>query len=166
MDEKEKFGFRKEIIPMFSFARPIKIKIRREGEPKYVEVTGSAPSFSFFGDSIVKPHVLLESELDAMLLHQEVGDLCVPMALGGASKEADADSHSRLQRSPLILFALDFDLPGKKAYTYWKSLYSNLFVWPTPYAKSVGDAFQRGCDLRKWIATGIAHCDQRLQATI
>lgn len=151
------------VIPTFFHERPIKLKIRTDGTPKYVEIAGSSSSLSFFGHSVVKPHVLLESELDAILLFQEVGDLCVPVALGGATREPDAHSHELLQKAPLILFALDFDTAGKKAYTYWKSRYPNLFAWPTPYAKSAGDAFKAGFDLRKWIASGIAHCDQRLQ---
>ena len=151
------------VIPTFFQERPIKLKIRTEGKPKYVQVTGSSSNLSFFGHSILKPYVLLESEFDAMLLFQEVGDLCVPVALGGAAQEPDAYSYNLLQKAPLILFALDFDLPGKKAYAYWKSRYPNLFAWPTPYEKSAGDAFKSGCDLRKWIATGITHCDQRLQ---
>jgi len=151
------------VIPFHSVAGEVlKIKIRRlnwhpdNTFPKYVEVSGSSKQPSYFGtiqDSMVI--VLVESEFDAILLHQEAYDLCISLALGGVSKKPDLETHSQLLNSPLLLFALDFDEAGKKVFSYWRSTYTNLRAWPAPLAKSPGDAYLKGIDLRKWIFEGI-----------
>ncbi len=148
------------VIPTLSSGKVIKLKIRRqqwiEGDhlPKYVEITGGMKSPSLFGthDKVV---FIVESELDALLVKQMAGDLCSCMALGGASKKPDRYSHEFLQKVPLILFSLDFDQAGKRAFQFWKQTYSQLKAWPVPTTKSPGDAFKAGLNLREWIACGI-----------
>lgn len=54
-----------------------------------------------------------------------------------------------------FLFALDFDDAGKKMYQFWKQTYPQLKSWPVPIAKSPGDAFKAGMDLRQWILLGL-----------
>lgn len=151
------------VIPYHDITEEIlKIKIRRlkwhsdDKLPKYVEVSGSSKQFSCFGslqESAVV--IIVESEFDAILLHQEAYDLCACVALGGASKKPDLATHLQLLKSPLLLFALDFDEAGKKAFNYWRSTYSNLRAWPAPLAKSPGDAYLKGINLREWILEGI-----------
>jgi len=56
----------------------------------------------------------------------------------------------------IILYALDFDEAGKKAFLFWQSTYSQLKPWPVPKGKSPGDAFNDyGVDLRNWIQKGL-----------
>lgn len=151
------------VIPYHSVTSEVlKIKIRRFNEPtddtlpKYVEVSGSSKQPSCFGPiQGSMATVLVESEFDAILLHQEACDLCAFVALGGVSKKPDLETHTHLLKSPLLLFALDFDEAGKKAFSYWRSTYANLRAWPAPLAKSPGDAYLKGVDLRKWILDGI-----------
>jgi len=151
------------VIPYHDIAQEVlKVKIRRvnwhadDEFPKYVEVSGSSKQFSCFGciqESIAT--VLVESEFDAILLYQESHDLCASLALGGVSKKPDLETHIHLLKSPLLLFALDFDEAGKNAFSYWRSAYANLRAWPAPLAKSPGDAYLKGVDLRRWVLEGI-----------
>lgn len=149
------------VIPTYVNNEPIKIKIRRSDWttedylPKYVEISGSCQSLSIYGDKS-KPIIIVESELDAMLIQQEAGHLICSLALGGVSKKPDAETHRWLKQAPLILLSLDFDEAGKKKYAFWMTLYPNLRPWPTPCAKSLGDAITTfSINVLKWINSGL-----------
>lgn len=148
------------VIPTFCQDHLIKLKIRRavwhpgDTLPKYAEIIGSRKAPSLFGDCR-KALVLLESELDAILLQQITGDLCSCMAIGGVKRKPDLEAHQLLSSCSCVLFSLDYDEPGKGAYIFWKKLYPHLKPWPAPLAKSIGDAFKVGVDLRRWIQAGI-----------
>lgn len=176
-EEREKWGMSAEIkenghlkrqwlpkgivIPTYVNNEPMKIKIRRsawtkeDSLPKYVEISGSCQLLSIYGDK-PKPIIIVESELDAMLIQQEAGHLICSLALGGVSKKPDAETHKWLKQAPLILLSLDFDEAGKKRYAFWMTLYPNLRPWPTPCAKSLGDAVTIfSIDVLKWINSGL-----------
>lgn len=93
---------------------------------------GSVDCIPVFGDAYEQVVVVVEAELDAMLVVQEVESICC-IALGGAQKRPDASLHQWLLEKKLIIFALDFDEAGKKEYPYWRSTYKrNLCLWPVP----------------------------------
>lgn len=176
-DQRERWGLPQEIkengfpkrqwlhkgivIPTYVNNEPMKIKIRRsawtkeDSLPKYVEISGSCQSLSIYGDKS-KPIIIIESELDAMLIQQEAGHLVCSIALGGVSKKPDAVTHKWLKQAPLVLLSLDFDETGKKKYAFWMKLYSNLRPWPSPYAKSPGDAITIfSVNVLSWIKAGL-----------
>ena len=109
---------------------------------------------SVYGNPGSKPIIVVESEIDAILLQQCAGDLCCPMALGGASKRPDADAHRLLLNTPVIIFSLDVDSAGVKVYRWWKEVYPRMKLCLPPVGKSPGDAYLAGIDLREWV--GIA----------
>ncbi len=107
------------LIPWFEGSDVALINIRRlEGAPRYVTVSGSRlgglyPSRE--GVSYGKPVVIVEGELDALLLGQELGALAPLVALGMASNVPSARARSvMLAASPWVV-ALDADGPGKTA---------------------------------------------------
>lgn len=152
------------VIPTYLKCDVIKIKIRRpdhiklqphEKFQKYVVVSGSLDTPAIYGNEN-KPFLIIESEFDAMLMHEIVGDVCCIIALGGAQKRPDVNLHKLLGNASRILLALDFDEGGIKANHFWRSLYPQLRIWPIPKGKSPGDAFKLGIDLRKWIQAGLS----------
>ena len=149
------------VIPSFQNNQLCKIKIRKsdwnnkENLPKYIEVHGSMSGPIISNPCSNLPIILLESELDALIVQQEAKNLCSTIALGGATKKPNSYIHFYLLKSHLILFSLDYDDAGIKAYKWWKNQYKNLYVWPTPIEKSAGDAFVRGFDIKRWISLGI-----------
>jgi DNA primase len=149
------------VIPYLPDDIVTKLKVRRnrwhegEGCPKYVVIAGSQSVPSLFGSPNL-PVVIVEAELDGMLLYQEAGDICAVLAIGGSANFPDSVTHALLKKSPLILFALDFDEAGKKSFQRWRTTYLKLRAWPAPYAKSPGDAFMLGTNLRTWIMSGIS----------
>lgn len=98
-----------------------KLKVRRnrwyeeDGCPKYVVIPGSQSIPSLFGSPSL-PIVIVEAELDGMLLYQEAGDICAVLSIGGSANFPDSATHALLKKSPLILFALDFDEAGKRLF--------------------------------------------------
>lgn len=148
------------VIPTITQNLPMKIKIRRsertveENLPKYVEVLGSRKTPSLFGTG-ERGLMMVESELDAMLLAQFAGELCTFMAIGSTRRKPDVQAHNLMLSFDRLLFSLDYDEPGKRAYKFWKKLYPHLIPWPSPKAKSAGDAFKLGIDLKQWVIRGL-----------
>jgi len=151
------------VLPTFDIdtQEPIKIKIRRDDWfccdrfPKYVEIPGGMATPCRYGNPMSKPIMIVESEFDAILIQQIAGDLITGMALGGASKRPDLQAHRLLIRAPLLLFSLDVDSAGARAYPWWKTMYPQLKLWLAPVGKSPGEALQKGLDLRRWICCGL-----------
>lgn len=149
------------VIPTFSNRRITKLKIRRdawkEGDklPKYAEIPGSMKAPAIYGNIELKVIVLVEAEFDAMLIQQFASDLVCSIAIGGAGKKPDIDTDRFLRSAKVILYSLDFDDAGRKAFQFWKDTYSNLKAWPAPKGKSPESSLKEGVDLRKWIESGI-----------
>lgn len=149
------------VIPTFSAGQPIKVKIRRtewrNGDkfPKYVEISGSKQVPSIYGDTSLPCALILESEIDALLIQQEAGDLVYCVALGGSTKPLDAQTDQLLRRTPLILFLPDFDKAGAIAWEKWRRLFTNIQRILTPCEKSAGDYYQHSGDLREWLDDSI-----------
>ncbi len=151
------------IIPSFcSAARVSKIKIRREewidGDQygKYQEIEGSSNQTPIYGLWMNEVAMIVESELDAMCLCQEVGEFCTCVALGGAAKRPDAMTAEWLKTRRLILYSLDFDDAGDKEYRYWASTFSQLGRWRSNSHKSPADSFVLGgVILKDWFLAGI-----------
>ena len=153
------------VLPAFDLdnGEPIKLKIRRDDWeenielPKYVEIPGGMQTFSRYGIIQDKPIMIVESEFDAMLVHQIAGDLVVCMALGGASKRPDVEAHTILINAPMILFSLDVDSAGAVAYQWWRKVYPHLKLWLPPIGKSPGDAHEKGMDLKEWLRISLEY---------
>jgi hypothetical protein len=70
--------------------------------------------------------IIVESELDAMLIQQEAGDIVTTIALGSAQARPDVLSTSILSNAKLILIALDTgtaekkEKAGYKEWLWWK----------------------------------------------
>lgn len=153
------------LIPTISNSGSIlKLKVRRQQWqkedtlPKYVEISGSMQCPSVFGVTELGVVVVVESELDALLIHQNTKDLCFCIALGGVTKKPDLKCDQMLRETELILWCLDNDEAGKNAAFWWRKTYPHLKFWPAPVGKSPGDAFKNhGVNLRDWILKGIEH---------
>ena len=66
----------------------------------------------------------MESELDALLLYQEAGDLVNVISLGNAQTRPDQGAAEILNQSQLILVSLDADQAGAtESWRWWKEHY-------------------------------------------
>jgi len=148
------------LIPTFNLNGDlIRIRIRRKSlfnGKRYCLLPGSstAPMILQGGDSRIV--VIVESELDAILLNQEAGDLVTTIALGSASIKPDSETDSILSKSNSILVSLDTDKAGEKASQFWLDTYKQAKRWIVPVGKDPGDAIQLGLNLRTWILAGLS----------
>ena len=145
------------IIPYVKDKQIQKVKIRRhdlEAQQKYYLITGSSPTPIIIGNS--RDIMILESELDAILVDQETGDLVSTIALGSAQIRPDSSIENMLKQAGTILVSLDNDQAGASAYwTWWKKHFPESKRWPVPYEKDPTDAYQKGLNLRSWVLAGL-----------
>ena len=145
------------VIPAFdpSSGRVCRLRVRRNtGEPRYYLIPGSSMRQMILGDT-ARSVVVVESELDAMLIHQQAGDITCVLSLGNAQSKPDWPALEVLDRAAKILVALDFDNAGKLAFRWWEKTFSSRAVrHPVPIGKDPSDAYKEGLDLRQWIISG------------
>lgn len=113
--------------------------------PKYWQAKGSGNGCYVAGRPGL-PVVLVESLLDAVLVWQEARDVAAAVALTGASKRPDAGTTAFLRAAPLILWSLDFDEAGTKAWAWWREHFPGVKAWPAPWAKTRRHAQGRSLD--------------------
>jgi hypothetical protein len=103
-----------------------------------------------------KNYVIVESELDGLLLWQEVGDLVGVIALGNAQAHPDIETHKALEQAEAILIALDTDEAGARAsWQWWAKQYRQARRWPVINGKDPSEAFKNGLDIRTWTLAGL-----------
>ena len=101
--------------------------------------------------------VVVESELDALLLHQEAGDLVNVVSLGNAQTRPDQQAADLLNQSRLILVALDADQAGAtESWRWWKDHYPQAHRWPPIQGKDPGEMLAAGVNLKAWVQAGLA----------
>ena len=147
------------VIPTIQGETIHRLKIRRTNPGKYsryMNVTGSGNSIMLWGKD-KEAVVVVESELDAILLNQEAGDLCTVIALAGATNKPDSRTDSILKQAKVILIALDTDEAGAKAtWDFWLKAYgAKVKRWPTIGGKDPSEARLNGLNLRDWILAAI-----------
>ncbi len=166
------------VIPVYAAGtdNPVRIRIRRPKEHRtagfdqsYIVLPGST-RHSFVTDSEARAFVIVEAELDAMLVSQELAR-ALPgkvgaVALGSLAHKPDAPTDELLSRALAVLVALDFepvdpDADPKKAanlrriYSWWPERYPRAERWPVPKGKDPGDAYIEGCDIGAWVTAGL-----------
>jgi hypothetical protein len=146
-------------IPLCHGDQVLRVRIRRPepGDgPRYYLLRGSDTRAMVLGQD-KGVYVLVESELDAILLAQEAGDLVGVVALGNAQARPDTEAMEALGHSRLILVALDDDDAGaQEAQGWWKSHFCQANRWPPLGGKDPGDMLKAGRSLRTWIEAGLA----------
>ncbi|WP_237671789.1 hypothetical protein [Syntrophus gentianae] len=147
------------VIPYLASGHVVRLRIRRDASnigPRYVIIPGSTltPMMIWENQSVL---VIVESELDALLINQEAGDLAGVCALGSVSARPDHIAHEVLNGADLLLVSLDSDEPGaKESWHFWKDTYGQKAKrWPVPIGKDPTEAHQNGLDIRLWVDAGI-----------
>jgi hypothetical protein len=149
---------RGHVIPLCTGDQVLRVRIRRPksaGDPRYYLQRGSDTRAMILGTE--KPvSIIVESELDALLLHQEANDLVNVVALGSAQSRVDQWVSDLLNQSRLILVALDFDRAGAtESWGWWKEHYRQAYRWPPASGKDPGDMWAAGVNIRTWVEIGI-----------
>jgi hypothetical protein len=106
--------------------------------------------------------IIVESELDALLIHQDAGDVVTTIALGSAQARPDGLSSNILSNAKLILIALDTGTTEKKEkagyseWLWWKKHFRQSRRWPTIKGKDPGESHKNGVSIRDWVMAGVS----------
>jgi DNA primase len=146
------------LIPYMPSGKPIRIRVRRDdpGEyGRYYIVPGSSLEPMIImpdGEAENHPVIIVESELDAILLRQELSSPCIVVGLGSAQAKPHADLVALLKLAPAIIVALDADTAGNKATQFWCEHFPQAMWFPMlrECGKDPTEAFISGLDLNLW----------------
>jgi DNA primase len=149
-------------IPLCHDGNILRIRIRRpkmdlksDGDPRYFLLRGSDSRAMVLGTD-KSFSIIVESELDALLLQQEAGDLLNIISLGNAQTRPDQGAAEILNRSHLILVALDADQAGAvESWRWWRDHYPQAHRWPPIEGKDPGDMLAAGVNIRTWVEAGL-----------
>ena len=151
------------VIPCVWDGRIVRLRIRRPDPvafgPRYYVVPGSSSASMLLerkrGAMVHPLHVVVESELDALLLFQEAGDLVDVVALGSVAAKPDERTTRALRKSAHILVAIDLDDAAAKYWRWWEAHFPEATLWPPRKGKDPGEDWQKGVNLREWVAAGL-----------
>jgi DNA primase len=146
------------VIPFLHDGKVHRVRVRRadpgDGQ-RYIVLPGSSNAPMVWGDDC-KAFMILESELDGVLLHQEAGELTGVIALGSASSRPDVHTTELLRNTEQILVALDGDDAGaKNSWQWWPEHFNRARRWPPVSGKDPGEMRQAGIDVRTWVEAGL-----------
>lgn len=155
------------VIPYFVGEHIHRLRIRRPEEgldnryyvvPFYPPGSGMAP-MTIWPEPLPGPGrgawAVVESELDAILIAQDAGDLVGVAGLGSVTTKPDETLARELAAAAFIMVSLDSDEAGKKRWPWWQKLYPQAGRWPVPEGKDPGDYRKAGGDIRAWIIAGL-----------
>ncbi|MBW2149254.1 MAG: hypothetical protein JRI22_19805 [Deltaproteobacteria bacterium] len=155
------------VIPCVSNRCVQRIRIRSSNpcqSGKYYIVPGSSSSPLVCATK--ECMLVVESELDALLVNQEAGDLVGVVALGSAQVKPDNQTSEMLHRARIILVSLDNDESGAKTFwEWWVKNFPNTKRWPVIEGKDPSEAYQNGLDIRAWVLAGLPFIECKETAT-
>jgi DNA primase len=147
------------VIPWTVAGRLAAVKLRRpdvdvrSSGDKYIALAGSSPTL--FGADLLGRHpcaILLESELDAVLLDQEAGDLVGVAATGSAKGILSPDAIAHLLPVSRLLVGYNADAAGEQAAGRLLKLTARARRVTVPMGKDPTEMHQLGGRIRDWAA--------------
>ena len=146
------------VIPCVVAGRFWYLKVRRAvGQPKYTQVSGG--QVALYGAETLTGRnvaVVSEGEFDAMLLHQEAGDLLGVVTLGSAAARLPDTWVPYLLGVRRLLVAYDTDTAGAEGAAMWQAVAPCMQRLLPLAGKDVTDFHLAGGDLRAWVRFALA----------
>lgn len=147
------------VIPWSLDGQIHRLRVRQvDGEePRYLVIKGSGTAAMAVrpAEGEARAWVVVESELDAILVAQEAGDIVGALSLGNSSAKPDESISDALSKATFILVSLDFDAAGAKYWPWWSTHFPQAERWPVPEGKDPGDYKKAGGDIRAWVLAGL-----------
>ena len=147
---------------------PARIRIRRDDPGtygRYFVVRGSRNSCLITAGSEQEdlPALVVESDLDAILLAQELQTPAKILSTGSASYRPSPTLVGRLKKHPFVLLCYDNDQSGKEAARrYWLPALPNAAWSPVPSEKDPTEYFLAGHDLEEWFTASCQAAENHL----
>lgn len=150
------------VIPSIDKSGQItRLKIRRDWQekdklPKYMVISGSMNGLNILEGS-KDILIVVESELDAYLIHAILSNLATVVSVGGNIKNPDNIVDRLAKNAKKLLINHDNDSGGKVMLAKWKKLYSHAIACPVSLGKDISEAFVKGFDIKSWLIEIIRH---------
>lgn len=153
----------KLVIPCYdSSSKLIRLRFRIDepepGKERYRISKGSCSHLPFpLGIQTERPVVIVESELDAILVAQEMRGKVGVLGLGTVSLNlTSAVVHYLNEKIPITLISLDNDRSGRMKTDVLKGKLSKAIDWPIPqkYGKDPGEGWKQMA-IYQWIESGL-----------
>ena len=144
-------------IPTLEKGKVLRLKVRRsEWKPndtiqKYIAISGSLGGLNIIGERGKDIVAVVESELDAYAVHWIMKEKGLVIAVGSNLKHPDSFTHSFVKKAKRLLIIHDNDEGGEGMLKKWSGLYAHAIGCPVPKGKDVGEAFEEGYDVKKWL---------------
>lgn len=97
------------------------------------------------------PWIVVTTELEALLMEQEVGDACSIIALKDAGDKPPKDAEKAFKDAPVVLVVFPEHGMSEAEVQKWRSIYPNSRGIALPKGKDILDAGRKKVDLRQWI---------------
>lgn len=144
------------VIPSISKTGIImNIRIRTGGKNKYSLLPGSNMQYLVTGNMSSKACFVVESDLDAILLHQEAEDLACFVSTGSTNNNPSGSDIEFLGSKSRLFLSHDSDDPGRKAAREWNIRFPHAVRWPVIKGKDPAEARKNGLDLRLWVEAAL-----------
>lgn len=131
-----------------------KDKVRDDNDFRYYMVPGSRPIPMIYGTG--ESMMIVESDLDAMLIAQEAGDLVRVVALGSAAILPNEELINEMATVPRVLLSLDRDNAGTKGMVNLVEMLPNAYACLAPGAKDITESWKKhNIDVRKVVLAGL-----------
>lgn len=92
------------------------------------------------------PLIIAESELDALLLWQELDLFVRPLAMLTAGAKPDPRA-----KAGTVLYSMDFDKAGINSFATWYAHNASTLAYPPNTGKDISEMFKAGKDLFSWL---------------
>ncbi len=143
------------ILPWFVEGKVWKLSVRRP-DKSYFQCLGS--SDCLFNTDSMQPGMtvmLLESEIDALSVHQCAGDIIASVATGGTSKGQTLRWVNQLKQAPGLLIGFDADEAGNAGNASWLKKIPQALRW-MPWHHDVNQMLIEFDGLvRTWVEMGL-----------
>src|SRR6266581_352525 len=143
------------VIPWFVEGKVWKLSVRRP-DKSYFQCLGS--SDALYNTDSMQPGMtvmLVESEIDALSVHQEAGDLIASVATGGTSKGQTLRWVNQLKQAPGLLIGFDADEAGNAGNASWLKKIPQALRW-MPWHHDVNQMLIEFDGLvRTWVEMGL-----------
>ncbi len=148
------------IIPRFDQATLDKITVRPDGmidASGDLLIKGSKDVPLVLGAGEGKPSVRVANELEAMLLHQELGGFCTIVAMSNPEVKPDKGTEPLLKDAPQFLVVLypQSREPADSDLELWKKIYPQAESLSLPSGENIFEARKDGADLWQWVANAL-----------
>jgi len=122
-----------------------------------VLVEGSGEMAMVIGAGKGKPFLRVAYEFEAILLHQEIGDLCAVTAMGDPGVKLEKEVESSLKEAPqfLVIIYPGAEEAANRDIKLWKEKYPQAEAITLPVGKTLYETKMAGVDIWQWIADAL-----------